>query len=357
MNNKVSLLRSLETQSNTKSNSKVLKCITNISKYFSKSYVLIIFTFLWAAYILITVIYFIFYRNNYITFVKSQSKTPKITTLGGSVRAAAPPKGRTKIKISKFMDSKSESHSIKNSINRNSGLNIYNSNQKIDNNMLTIAMGYESEDNLDIDLFDYESAINKDQRSIFKIYFSIMQKRLIYIFAFKKDHNLKILKISLIIFNLINCYTVSLFFFNDDVIHKIYIDKGKYNSSFQIKYILLSSLICCIFLYIGKFIFIFKNSPIQILQFIKCVDFSLILFIFLFLFFWLYIGSFTCTYINTQSHLSINFILTFIFCIIYECILTLISTIIRKISLMKKTLPLVYNISILFVSLKDSKIF
>ena len=357
MNNKVRLLRSLETQSNTKSNSKVLKCIIpNISKYFSKSYVLIIFTFLWVAYILTAVIYFFFNRNNYIIFVKSQSKLPKITTLGGSIRAAAPPKGRTKMKVSKFMDSKSEAHSIKNSINRNSSLNIYNSNQKIDNNMLTIAMGYELADSLDIDLFDYESAITKDKRSILKIYFSIMQKRLIYIFAFKTDHNLKILKISLIIFNLINCYAVSLFFFNDDVIHKIYIDKGEYNSSFQIKYILLSSLICCIFLYIAKFIFIFKNSPIQILQFIKCVDFSLILLILLFLFYWLYIGSFTCTYINTQKHLSINFILTFIFCIIYEFILTLFSTILRKISLMNKTLPIVYNISILFVSLKDSKL-
>ena len=356
MDNKVRLLRSLETQSNTKSNSKVLKCINNISKYFSKSYVLIIFTFLWVAYILTTAIYFIFYRNKYITFVKSQSKLPKITTLGGSIRAAAPPKGRTKIKISKFMDSKSEAHSIKNSMNRNNSLNIFNNHQKIDNTMVTIAMGYETTDNSDIDLFNYETAITKDKRSIYKIYYSIIQKRLIYIFAFQIDHNLKILKISLIIFNLINCYVVNLFFFNDDVIHKIYIDKGKYNSSFQIKYILLSSLICCIFLYIAKFIFIFKNSPIQILQFIKCVDFSLILLILLFLFYWLYIGSFGCTYINTQRHLSINFILTFIFCIIYECILTLISTILRKISLVKKTLPIVYNISILFVSFKDSKL-
>jgi len=356
MNNKVRLLRSLETQSNTKSNIKVLKCINNISKYFSKSYVLIIFTFLWIAYIITAFIYYFVYRKKYIKIVKSQSKLPKITTLGGSVRAAAPPKGRTKIKISKYMDSKSESHSIKNSINKTNSLNIYNSQQKIDNHLATIAMGYELADSLDIDLFDYESAIAKDQRSMCQIYFSIIQKRLIYIYAFKNDHNLKILKISLIIFNLINCYAVNLFFFNDDIIHKIYIDKGNYNSSFQMKYILLSSLICCIFLYIGKFIFIFKNSPIQILQFIKCVDFSLILLILLFLFYWLYIGSFSCTYINTQKHLSINFILTFIFCIIYECILTLISTILRKISLVKKTLPITYNISILFVSLKDSKI-
>jgi hypothetical protein len=64
MNNKVRLLRSLETQSNTKSNSKVLKCITNISKYFSKSYVLIIFTFLWIGYILTAFIYFFLIEIN-----------------------------------------------------------------------------------------------------------------------------------------------------------------------------------------------------------------------------------------------------------------------------------------------------
>ena len=69
-------------------------------------------------------------------------------------------------------------------------------------------------------------------------------------------------------------------------------------------------------------------------------------------FYWIYIGSFTTVYINTQKHLSINFILTFVFYSIYELILTLISCILRKISLSKKNLQKLYEISVCLVSLK-----
>ena len=145
---------------------------------------------------------------------------------------------------------------------------------------------------------------------------------------------------------------VNLFFFNNKVMHKIVIDKAKYNFGYQIKYILLSSLISCIFLYIAKFIFTFQQSPKQLIQVIKCIDFSLIIFILLFIFYWIYIGSFCSVFIKTQKHLIANFFITFIVCAIYELIFTIISCIMRIISLKKKETPKVYLISQILVSLK-----
>jgi hypothetical protein len=285
-------------------------------------------------------------------------------TLSGSYKIAVPPKGRQRKNISnnksslKIMDSNND---IKSSNNMNQKNTINNNNIAYDKNFndfspkqkitLPPELSFNS-DNTDLDLVDYNTAITKDKRSFFQIFLSISQKRQIFIFCFIQDHNILVLKISLFIFCLINYFMVNLFFFNNNVIHKIFIDKAKYNFGYQIKYILLSSLISCIFLYIAKFIFTFQQSPKQLIQVIKCIDFSLIIFILLFIFYWVYIGSFCSVFIKTQKHLIANFFITFIVCAIYELIFTIISCIMRIISLKKKETPKVYLISQILVSLK-----
>ena len=352
--------------SNSKSNIYVFKCINNISKYFNKNYILIIFTLLCIGYLAIIIIYFILYRNKFINSFIFAKKAQKIITLTNSYnyKMAGPPKNRERNSTSKslkIMDSNSDIKSNNNfqqkhlnNINHINNINnidkFKNKNQNDDITMpgeYAFFIKYT-----DLDLVDYNLAISNDQRSFLQIFLSISKKRQIFIFCFIRDHNLRILKISLFVFCLVHYFIVNLFFINDKVIHKIYIDKGKYNFGYQIKFILLSALISCILLFIVKFIFTFNQYPKQLLQVIKCIDASLIIIFLLFIFYWLYIGSFCSVYIKTQKHLIINFIFTFIFSSIYECILTIISCVMRIISLKKKNLSKLYLISIILVSLK-----
>ena len=349
--------RSTKSVSYSKSNIYVLKCIGNIPKYFKKNYILIIFTFLLAGYIATALIYFIVYRNKYIDSIKSTMKVQKKISLSNSFKFAGPPKSRQRKDIKntlKIMDSKNDVKSTQNN-NQQPQQNNFNINYKNVDIQKSIILPPEFEvtiSNADLDLIDYNTAIIKDKRNFIKTFLSISQRRQIFIFCFTKDHNILALKIGLFIFCLINYFVVNLFFFNDTVIHKIYLDKGKYNFGYQIKFILLSALISCIFLYIGKFIFTFNKSPKLLIQIIKCIDFSLIIIILLFIFYWIYIGSFFCVYIKTQKHLIINFVITIVVCCIYECILTIIACILRKISVSKKNLPTLYLISVLLCSLK-----
>ena len=143
-----------------------------------------------------------------------------------------------------------------------------------------------------------------------------------------------------------------MFFFNDKVIHQIYLDKGKYNFSYQIKYICLSALISSIFLYLAKFVFIVKKNNKEYKQIYKCIDFSSIIIILLFIFYWLYVGSYTSVFIKSQKHISINFLLTLVACTIYEFILTIFSIILRKIAIDKGDSPKIYKISLFLILLK-----
>ena len=57
------------------------------------------------------------------------------------------------------------------------------------------------------------------------------------------DYNSPIIKIFLFFFSFSSDFTINALFFNDDTMHKIYQDKGKYNLLFQIPQILYSTLI------------------------------------------------------------------------------------------------------------------
>ena len=339
---------------NSNSNIYVLKCINNISKNFKKNYILIIFTLLCAGYIACTIIYFVLYRQKYINTVDLATKNQKVFALSNSFRSGNlgnPPRKINNIsrnsvnKTLKIMDS--------NDIKSSKNCQKPQSNNKVDiKKCVTLPSDYSNSIYTDLDTVDYNIALDKDKRNFFRIFLSISKKRQIFIYSFIKDHNILVLKVSLLILCLINYFMINVFFFNGKVIHKIYIDKGKYNFRYQIKYITLSALISCVFLYIVKFIFIFEKSPKLLIEVIKCIDASLIIIILLFIFYWVYIGSFCSVFINTQKHLIINFALTFVTCIIYEFILTLISCVIRIIALKKKKFPRLYVLSTFLVSLK-----
>ena len=69
-----------------------------------------------------------------------------------------------------------------------------------------------------------------------KSYFNIF-------FFFKNDYNSKIIKIDLFVVSLAVYYTTSALFFDDDTMHKIYINKGSFDLEYQLPKILYSSII------------------------------------------------------------------------------------------------------------------
>ena len=392
-----------ETDISSELNIKYMKCLTNISTEIGNNYVLIILLLLDIAYIFCIFLYFFHYRkiylkqfeqdiniptnkiinlkssfpsyyckeenHNNLKEVKTYKKNTNnvfssidsdMLTLNNNNKRNIKNKGTTLAEelTNRHRNRKFINYNYNNNFNYNNNNN-FNINKKNDinyNNNITYSISKLTgpknfEEKKDYDLYDYSTASEKDTRDCYELFISITGKKQIYIFAFTNDDYIRILKISLLVFSLINYYTTNVFFFNDKVIHQIYLDKGSYNFSYQIKYICLSALISSIFLYLAKLIFIVKKNDKELKQIHKCIDFTSVIIILLFIFYWLYVGSYTSVFIKSQKHISFNFLLTIIACTVYEIVLTIISVILRKIAIETDS-PKIYKISLLLILLK-----
>ena len=296
-------------------NAKVLKCSKNIGVNFFKNYILIIFTLLLIGFITISVIFFIKRRNLLKEFFdKHDNNVIKKIPKKENVKCN-PPKPTFGTK------------------------NIGSKEYMVGPKDLTINIKYK----LDLDVVDFGNV--KDNRSFIEMFKSSLKKRLILFSCIEDNNIILLLKILLLVFTIINYIVTNAFFFTEKNIHQIYLDNGKYNFGYQAKYIVLASLISSAFLYLSKWLitvkkkFIEENNSLYLRIWIF-IGVSICLFIF----YWVYLGSLTSTYINAKNHLIINSIITFLFCNIWECFLSVISVVLRRISLDKK-IPLVYNIS------------
>ena len=169
---------------------------------------------------------------------------------------------------------------------------------------------------------DYEDAIKQDHRNYCEYYISLLKNNdpIIFSFSSYKDYNSKIIKIFLFFFSFSLDLTINALFFNDETMHKIYEDKGKFNLLYQLPQIIYSTLI-------GKLIdSLIRNlalSQDNIIEFKQHKDKNSLLkkhkkllrilkinFIFFYIisyivliFLWYYITCFCCIYANTQKHL------------------------------------------------------
>ena len=141
-------------------------------------------------------------------------------------------------------------------------------------------------------------------------------------------------------------FTINTLFFNDDTMHKIYEDKGKFNFLFQIPQILYSTIISRIIDSIIKTLALSQDIIVGLKQEkemkdldkkhkiivkklkIKFILFFIIAFIFLG-FFLYYISCFCGIYTNTQTHLIKDSSLSFIIGLLYPFGLYLIPGIFR----------------------------
>ena len=222
--------------------------------------------------------------------------------------------------------------------------NIYNNNE-FNNNIL------EKKD-FELNLLDYEEAINFDNRNYFEYYLSLLKNNhpLMFSFSSYNDYNSKIIKIFLFFFSFCLDLTINALFFTDDTMHKIYQDKGQFNFLYQIPQILYSTFISRFIDSLIKNFSLSQDILVELKQemrkdiidqrhkkiiFMLKIKFSLFfIFSFLFLIFcWYYLTCFCCIYINTQIHLFKDSLSSLITSLFIPFVLYLIPGIFRIISL------------------------
>ena len=242
--------------------------------------------------------------------------------------------------LSQKSSSKIEIMNNKNIIinNETNGNNIYKDEIKIND--------------LEINMLPYNEAIKFDKRAYINYYMSLLKRKQIIIFAFylTGDYNSRSIKISLFLFTFSLNYAVNAMFFNDNTMHKIYIDEGKYDLIYHIRNILYSTLISNIIGILLKYLALTENYIIDMKKNnndeqkiekirkqikIKIVLFFILNFLFL-IFFWYYISCFGAIYKNTQIHLLKDTLITFGFSMLYPIGLCFLPGIFRIPSLRAK---------------------
>ena len=190
---------------------------------------------------------------------------------------------------------------------------------------------------------EYQEALKNDKRNFSQLYISLVKTNHLLIFSFFQfnDYNSKTIKIYLFFFTFATNLIVSAMFYSDSTMHKIYIDDGLFDFTYQLPQMFYSFIISTVLESLLNLLGLYEQDIAEFKQFrksqkdkekllskinIKIILFFIINYILLFSF-WLYLGCFCAVYKNTQIHLlidvsssfSISFITPFIV-IILPCI-------------------------------------
>ena len=168
-----------------------------------------------------------------------------------------------------------------------------------------------------------------------------------------------------ILFSFALDYTVNALFYNDDKMHNIYEDEGKYNIFSQITNIIYSTLFSTVINSLLEYLSLSEDIIIKVKKdgdeknkIKKCMKIKFILFFILdfifLLFFWYYISCFCVVYKNTQIYLIKDILLALLLSLLYPFVLGLIPGIFRIPSLRadKQNKRCVYKFS-LFIEKVD----
>ena len=200
----------------------------------------------------------------------------------------------------------------------------------------------------EINTIDYKKALEKDKRTYFQFYISLIREKHILLFTFNRniDYNSYIIKICNFIFSFSLHIVINAFFFNDLTMHRIYIDFGKYNFIYNLPKMIYSIIIISIINKVIKKIFFSRQNILEIkneknkyklkgkvLAVLKCLIIKFCCF-FLFgvlflIFFWYYLSCFCAVYENTQLYLIKNVLIEYSISLIYPFIIWLIPGIFR----------------------------
>ena len=198
----------------------------------------------------------------------------------------------------------------------------------------------------ELNSLSYIEALKKDKRTYIQYYCSLLKKKQIILFSFypNKDYNSQIIKSFLFFFFYTSDMTVNALFFTDDTMHKIYVDSGLFDLSYQLPQIIYSFLISSVVNFIieylslseetiisiksNKFLNIYKSKKLINKMKTKFCFFFIISFILLSVFGY-YISCFCCIYENTQLYLIKDTLMSFGISLIYPILFNLIPAIFR----------------------------
>ena len=219
----------------------------------------------------------------------------------------------------------------------------------------------------ELNWLSYEDALRYEKRTKCDYYISLIIYKQLIIFTFCSfnDYNSNIIKKFILFLSFALHYTLNALFFTESNFHQIYIDEGKFNFEYQIKYIILSAFFSTIILRLMLNFLVLTDKDVLDVKLkktksiaidakkkklkyikIKFTIFFILNFILLGLF-WYYLTSFNAIYENTQIYLIINTCISFGISLIYPFIINIIPMIIRKKSLKskKKNKKYLYKIS------------
>ena len=217
-----------------------------------------------------------------------------------------------------------------------------------------IQLIFESID-YEINTIPFQEALNTDQRTYFQYYLSLIKSRHILFFIFNlitDDYNSRIIKICILFFSIPLQLVVNAIFFNDYILHQIYIDKGVFNLGYIFPQIIYSIIITSIIITIIKSFSLTQHNILDIkhgksncdlnirvillfrkIKF-KFISFFVLSFLFLILF-WIYLSCFCAVYINTQLYLLKTFLISYLLFIIIPFILFIFPGLFRFFSFRK----------------------
>ena len=200
----------------------------------------------------------------------------------------------------------------------------------------------------ELNTMDYKMALQHDKRTYWQYYWSLLKKKhmIILTFVSNDDYNVFLLKFSLFILSLALYFAINTLFYNDDSLHNIFSEQGRYNLIYQIPKTLYSTLISAITTFILKKLSLSQSELIDIKKepnqnkskkmadkSKKCLKIKLYSFfafgLVLLLFCWYYISAFAAVYINTQMHLIKDTLISFGISITYPFVINFIPGIFR----------------------------
>ena len=195
-------------------------------------------------------------------------------------------------------------------------------------------------DQYEINNISYINALENDKRTCFQFYISLLKNDYIITFTFipKNDYNPYSIKICLFFFIFGLHLVLICLFFNDEIMHKIYENKGFFDYINFIPQLFYSSFICSFIniilkkIYLSQKIFLdikYKinicNLNAKISYIIACLNIKIICFFILnfmfLLFFWYYLSCFSVVYKNTQIYVVKTMIFSFLLSLTHQFII------------------------------------
>ena len=216
----------------------------------------------------------------------------------------------------------------------------------------------------ELNTFDYKNALINDRRTFCEYYSSLLKRKNFLLFSFCpiKDFNSMIIKSSILCLSFSIYYAINFIFFNDEIIHKLYEEGGKYDIIYFLPKIIISFAISHIITIFIKFIFLSERNIANIKQqltsslaynislvekrnlIIKYTIYFISGIIFL-VFFWMLLSSFGAVYQNTQIYIFENALLSFTLSFFYTFLFNILPSIFRILSLSSKNNEYIYQFS------------